>query len=203
MALFLTVSSLQRSHYILRTQRVDQVISVLPKIETEQDPADYISLFRTPRVDAHTKHDWIEVADALSGDDSIDASSIAGWKRDLPKDFPEYAHVRDLIGHLQHAIDRGNRMDSWHLLIHCHGGVSRSTAAAYIGLCMIYGVDASARCAELLPTIIGLPHPDPNILLVHYADQILGGRGKMTRAIIQLKHHLRTANAAPAIAHAR
>ena len=67
------------------------------------------------------------------------------------------------------------------LLIHCHAGVSRSTAAAYILACAArpkgyeQGLAAHLRAA--------CPEATPNPLMVALADQALGRGGAMVRAI--------------------
>jgi predicted protein tyrosine phosphatase len=70
------------------------------------------------------------------------------------------------------------------LLIHCNRGVSRSTAAAFIVLCMR---EPKADEASLMRRLrAAAPHADPCPLLVHYADDILGRDGRMTDALDDL-----------------
>ncbi len=67
------------------------------------------------------------------------------------------------------------------LLIHCHAGVSRSTAAAYAVACDRAG---PGREAALAAGLRGLsPSATPNRLLVALADDILGRRGDMSAAV--------------------
>lgn len=70
------------------------------------------------------------------------------------------------------------------ILIHCNRGVSRSTAAAFIIMCMR---EPQTPEHELMKRLRSLaPHADPCPLLVNYADEILGRDGRMTDAIDDL-----------------
>lgn len=67
------------------------------------------------------------------------------------------------------------------LLIHCHAGVSRSTAAAYILACAArHAGEETALAAHLRETC---PEATPNALMVALADQALGREGAMNEAI--------------------
>jgi predicted protein tyrosine phosphatase len=67
------------------------------------------------------------------------------------------------------------------LLIHCHAGVSRSPAAAYIALCALNPeapeLELASRLRQASPTAI------PNALMVELADELLARRGRMIEAI--------------------
>ena len=67
------------------------------------------------------------------------------------------------------------------MVVHCWAGISRSTAAAYTALCAI-NPDVSEelialRLREASPTAY------PNRLIIRLADDALGRRGRMVRAI--------------------
>jgi predicted protein tyrosine phosphatase len=66
-------------------------------------------------------------------------------------------------------------------LIHCHMGISRSTAAAYIMATTILGpgseLDALDHIVKVRPIAL------PNTRMVRIADEVLGRGGAMTRAI--------------------
>lgn len=70
------------------------------------------------------------------------------------------------------------------LLIHCHLGVARSTAAAYIILCAIQPEKCERRIAAELRA--SAPHAEPNLLLISAADAVLGRDDRMTEAILDL-----------------
>ncbi len=66
------------------------------------------------------------------------------------------------------------------MLIHCWAGVSRSTAAAYIAMCMLRDENEDALAQELRDAS---PSATPNRLLVTYVDHMLGREGRMIKAI--------------------
>ena len=65
------------------------------------------------------------------------------------------------------------------LLIHCHAGISRSTAAALVAICINHKTDSSALWMERLLTI--RPEAAPNSLMLKYADELLGLDGKLKK----------------------
>ncbi len=88
---------------------------------------------------------------------------------------PAEAHVADLLAFFR-AWDRATPM-----LVHCYAGVSRSTAAAFIGACALdpdrseRGVAAALREAS--------PTATPNARLVALADAALARSGRMVAAV--------------------
>ena len=89
--------------------------------------------------------------------------------------LPNEAHVRELIG-FAGAWDQERPM-----VIHCFAGISRSTAAAFITVCMARPdrdeaeIAAQLRAASRFAT--------PNARLVAIADDVLGRNGRMVDAI--------------------
>ncbi|MBI1366077.1 MAG: hypothetical protein GC153_09010 [Alphaproteobacteria bacterium] len=67
------------------------------------------------------------------------------------------------------------------VLIHCNRGVSRSTAAAFIIMCMSAPDISEATLAAALRR--AAPFADPCPMLVSYADDILDRKGRMIDAI--------------------
>jgi predicted protein tyrosine phosphatase len=67
------------------------------------------------------------------------------------------------------------------MLVHCWAGVSRSMAATYTILCDRLGPGSEFRAARAIRD--RAPHAYPNALLVQYADELLGRRGRMIDAI--------------------
>jgi predicted protein tyrosine phosphatase len=81
------------------------------------------------------------------------------------------------------------------LLIHCKRGVTRSTAAAYIALCI---ARPKADEAELLARLRrAAPHADPCPLMVSEADAALGRNGRMTEALDEMSPPAAAPMAAP------
>ena len=63
------------------------------------------------------------------------------------------------------------------LLVHCHAGISRSTASAYIALARDFGID---RAADAFRTLLRVAsNPWPNRRLVALADDALGAKGRL------------------------
>ena len=90
---------------------------------------------------------------------------------------PEQSHVLEVIEFL-----RGWRAEG-RVLIHCWAGVSRSTATAFIAMCLWNEGrerDAAAAIRQ------AAPHAQPNRRIVQLADQLLGRDGRMTAAIAGL-----------------
>jgi len=61
------------------------------------------------------------------------------------------------------------------LLVHCEGGISRSTAVALAILTQYHGNDNISKCIDLL--IGARPEALPNSLILKYADEILSCNG--------------------------
>lgn len=70
------------------------------------------------------------------------------------------------------------------ILVHCHRGVARSMAVAYILLCAIEEKSCEAAIAARLRA--AAPHADPNIKLISAADTLMGRHDRMTEAILDL-----------------
>jgi len=87
---------------------------------------------------------------------------------------PEESHVNEVIEFL-----RGWRAEG-QLLIHCWAGVSRSTATAFIALCL-WNEGREHDAARAIRQ--AAPHAQPNRRIVHLADQLLRRNGRMNDAV--------------------
>jgi len=76
--------------------------------------------------------------------------------------------------------DRAERPDA-HLLIHCHAGISRSTAAMASLLAQSDPDEAEDRIFERLVAI--RPQAWPNSLMIGHADHLLGRGGRLSAAL--------------------
>jgi predicted protein tyrosine phosphatase len=89
--------------------------------------------------------------------------------------MPSEAHVRTLL----------DFVEGWPaekpIVIHCFAGISRSTAAAFITLCALRPERSELDIAERIRA--GSASATPNPLLVRFADDLLGRRGRMVSAI--------------------
>lgn len=88
---------------------------------------------------------------------------------------PSERHVSDLIGFVR-RWDQRNPM-----LVHCWAGISRSTAAAFITLCVLNEDHSEDELARLVRARGA--HAHPNRLMVRIADDLLGRRGRMRAAV--------------------
>jgi predicted protein tyrosine phosphatase len=87
--------------------------------------------------------------------------------------------------HIDQLLEFGRGWDAQApMLIHCWAGVSRSMAAAYTLLCDRLGPGSEREIARSLR--IRAPHAWPNALMVRYADDILGRKGRMVDAINEI-----------------
>lgn len=90
---------------------------------------------------------------------------------------PAVRHVEEILAFLDRAVAENDAGAAVRLFVHCHAGVSRSTATAYLALVRRLGVDrAEAAFAELLRITA---KPWPNRSLVAYADERLGAGGRL------------------------
>jgi predicted protein tyrosine phosphatase len=93
--------------------------------------------------------------------------------------LPQRADVEEIL-----AFGRGLGDDLGHLLIHCHAGISRSTAAMTMILAQAFAnEDERAIVDRLLRT---RPQAWPNSLMIGYADDALGRSGRLTAAVSEI-----------------
>ena len=121
-------------------------------------------------------HDtMIETPDAITGDNHLKLSMNDISSPQAGYVTPGEAHVERLINFVQDWPQTSP------LLIHCWAGISRSTAAAYITLCLNNPETDENLLAQLLRN--ASPSATPNKLIVHLADNMLGRNGRMVDAI--------------------
>ncbi|WP_425409580.1 hypothetical protein [Hyphococcus sp.] len=70
------------------------------------------------------------------------------------------------------------------ILVHCHRGVARSMAIAYILMCMREHDACEQKIAHRLRA--AAPHADPNLLLVSSADAALKRDDRMVSAVLDM-----------------
>lgn len=140
------------------TQGVTHVLSLI-------DPG-WPALEAFQRFDSHhrttlTFHDIIE---------PIDGKLMPG-----PEDVGDILRFGEAL-----AASRDERAEG-HLLVHCHMGVSRSTAAMLALLAQVHPGEAEDRLFARLREI--RPQAWPNSVMVGYADEQLGRGGRLTAAL--------------------
>ncbi len=89
--------------------------------------------------------------------------------------LPEMSDVETILGF---ARDAG---DVRHLLIHCHLGVSRSTAAMLMVLAQAFPDDREDALVDRLMEI--RPQAWPNSRMIAFADERLGRNGRLSAAV--------------------
>jgi len=91
-------------------------------------------------------------------------------------DGPSAEHVAKIIAFADQVRSAHARTPA-RLLVHCHAGISRSTASAYIALVRDLGVERAADAFRALLRIT--INPWPNRRLVSLADDALGAGGRL------------------------
>jgi predicted protein tyrosine phosphatase len=88
---------------------------------------------------------------------------------------PTREHVEKIVAFVE-DWDRSGK-----LLIHCWAGISRSTASAFTAMCLLNPKeDERVLACELRSRS---PFASPNLLMVSFADDILGRGGRMVEAM--------------------
>jgi predicted protein tyrosine phosphatase len=132
---------------------VTHVLSILDPGWPEPEPLGIFDVSR--RVRLHF-HDVIEPRPGWIAPERWDVELLLAFTRDL------------------------NAAKRTHLLIHCHAGVSRSTAAATLALAQNCP-DRAAK--EVLEEVVRLrPRAWPNLRILELGDELLGRRGEIVDA---------------------
>ena len=98
--------------------------------------------------------------------------------------LPQPEHIETIIA-LGHSLGR-ERLDHTapHVLIHCHMGVSRSSAATAI---LFAALDPKKSEIEILAHILARrPQAWPNCRMIALADDLLSREGRLTAALCRL-----------------
>jgi predicted protein tyrosine phosphatase len=89
--------------------------------------------------------------------------------------LPQKSDVEAILTFGRDAAEAGG------LLIHCHAGVSRSTAATLMILAQAHPDEGEESLADRL--LLTRPQAWPNSRMIGFADEILGKRGRLVEAI--------------------
>jgi predicted protein tyrosine phosphatase len=96
-------------------------------------------------------------------------------------ELPQARHVEEILAFGNtFQRDLAARREA-HLLIHCHAGISRSTAAMTALLMQADPEETEERIFERLVAI--RPKAWPNSLMIGFADNLLGRGGRLTAAL--------------------
>jgi predicted protein tyrosine phosphatase len=149
---------------------VTHVLSILDPGWPEPEPLNTFSLDRRLKL---RFHDVIEAQPGWMAPEPWDIELLLAFGRDLS---PRQAH----------------------LLVHCHAGVSRSTAAATLVLAQMR---PDRPADEVMQEVVRLrPRAWPNLRMLEFGDQILGRGGEIVEAAAA--HYRRALEREPSLAEA-
>lgn len=97
------------------------------------------------------------------------------------KIMPQRQHLDAILRFAQDVQEPASPAGTGHLLIHCHMGISRSTAAMLAILASLQPDEPADQVFERLRTI--RPQAWPNSLMVGFADELLCRNGKLVEAL--------------------
>jgi predicted protein tyrosine phosphatase len=98
--------------------------------------------------------------------------------------LPQLGHVEAILGFGRALGHDAETRSDGHLLIHCHAGISRSTAAMAMILAQAHPAEDDDGLFRRLTEI--RPQAWPNSIMIGFADDILGRDGRMTAALRRL-----------------
>ena len=87
--------------------------------------------------------------------------------------------------HIEQFLAFGRRWDrTAPMVVHCYAGISRSTATAFAIACALNPERDEAAIARKLRA--DSPTANPNLLIITHADELLGRKGRMIRALTDI-----------------
>jgi predicted protein tyrosine phosphatase len=95
--------------------------------------------------------------------------------------MPEPGHVEAILAFGESLRRDAAGRDEGHLLVHCHAGISRSTAAMAMLLAQTYPDRDEDHIFERLVAI--RPQAWPNSRMIGYADRLLARKGRLNAAL--------------------
>jgi len=95
--------------------------------------------------------------------------------------LPQPGHVEEVLRFGRFLSDEPNGLEKIHLLVHCHMGISRSTAAMAILMAQSDPEESEDRIFEQLLRL--RPQAWPNSLMVRFADERLNRQGRFLAAL--------------------
>lgn len=110
--------------------------------------------------------------------------------------MPERSDVEQIVAFGDEIVEDLEEGQAGHLLIHCHMGISRSTAAMAMMLAKAYPDESEEAVMDRLVAI--RPQAWPNARMIGFADDIMGRGGRLSEAASRL--HARQIAAKPHLA---
>jgi predicted protein tyrosine phosphatase len=98
--------------------------------------------------------------------------------------MPEAGHVEAILGFGKSLNGTAGSRDEGHLLVHCHAGISRSTAAMAMLLAQTYPDRDEDQIFDRLVQI--RPQAWPNSRMIDFADRLLSRKGRLNAALGRL-----------------
>jgi predicted protein tyrosine phosphatase len=98
--------------------------------------------------------------------------------------LPEREHVEQILAFADDLAADAHQREEGHLLVHCHMGISRSTAAMIMLLAQAYPAEDEAAIVARLTAIRSQAWP--NLRMIGFADEILGRGGRLSAAVSRL-----------------
>lgn len=96
-------------------------------------------------------------------------------------DLPQRAHLEAILAFGDLLSEHARRSEDLHVLVHCHMGISRSTAAMTALLAQSHPEEREDRIFARVLEI--RPQAWPNCVMVGFADDLLGRHGRLTTAL--------------------
>lgn len=93
-----------------------------------------------------------------------------------PLNAPRPLHIQEVVDSFDTLQGRGGTV-----LIHCHGGISRSTAMAFVLKAIELGPGQEREAAQWVMTTFR--EARPNLLICEIADDLLGRNGSLLAAM--------------------
>ena len=98
--------------------------------------------------------------------------------------LPRCDHVEEILRFGGFLTKKADRAEDAHLLVHCHMGISRSTAAMAILMAQSNPHETEEKIFAQLLSL--RPQAWPNSLMVEFADTLLGRQGRLLSALADL-----------------
>lgn len=155
----------------LESHAVRGVTHVLSILDPDREDHPAFALYGPHSRTTLRFHDAIEPEPGIVLPERGDVETILAWGRD--------AHAGGAVALGPEADDRDG-----HMLVHCHMGISRSTAAMTMVLAQAHPRDSALDIAERVRRL--RPVAWPNLRMVEFADELLGRGGRLTAAVASL-----------------
>ena len=175
MPLTLAVCPVHAVERLVRDLGIHEVLAVMPRAECTED-----GWGRWPRIDV--PRTVVEVSDLGYGG-FYTPSMIAEACEDDPGAIPPSAsHVEAILSFGRRVLEQAAHADL-RVLIHCHGGISLSVAAACLMLALEDGPGRERRTVERLREVCRQGEPSPNCNLIELGDAALHRSGRLAAAL--------------------